>query len=59
VTKSQETVSAKQASESRKRPFIVQYGVVRCMAYRDGNGTWRDYFHGEEIKGEVKIVSEA
>jgi len=28
------------------------------MAFRDSSGKWRDYFNGEEIKGEVTIVSE-
>lgn len=29
------------------------------MAYRDAAGKWRDYFNGDEIQGEVKIVYEA
>jgi len=28
------------------------------MAYRDSNGKWRDYFNGEEIEGDVAIISE-
>jgi hypothetical protein len=28
------------------------------MAYRDSRGTWRDYFNGEEIQGEVTILAE-
>jgi len=29
------------------------------MAYRDTSGKWWDYFNGDEIKGEVTILSEA
>ncbi len=29
------------------------------MAYRDSSGKWVDYFNADEIKGDVKIVSEA
>jgi len=29
------------------------------MAYRDSSGKWLDYFNGDELKGEVKVVSEA
>jgi hypothetical protein len=29
------------------------------MAYRDSSGKWLDYFNGDELKGDVKIVSEA
>jgi hypothetical protein len=29
------------------------------MAYRDASGKWLDYFSGDEIKGEVKVVVDA
>ena len=49
----------KRAKSLKERPFIVQCPEFRCMAYRDSSGKWVDYFNGDEIKGEVKIVSEA
>ena len=59
VTKPADTAFVKRAKSLRERPFIVQCTDFRCMAYRDTNGKWVDYFNGDEIKGEVKIVSEA
>ena len=59
VSEEQDTVFVKRAKSLRERPFIVQCAEFRCMAYRDSSGKWVDYFNGDEIKGEVKIVSEA
>ena len=59
VSKPEAAALARQAKSLRERSFIVQCGHYRCMAYRDGGGKWIDYFHGDELKGEVKIVSEA
>jgi hypothetical protein len=42
----------------RERPVIVQCADFRCMAYRDANGKWLDYFSGDELKGEVKVVAD-
>ena len=42
----------------REQPVIVQCADFRCMAYRDANGRWLDYFNGDEIKGEVKVVAD-
>jgi hypothetical protein len=42
----------------REKPFIVQCEGFRCMAYRDARGQWRDYFNGDEIKGQVTIIKE-
>ena len=42
----------------REQPVIVQCSDFRCMAYRDTSGKWLDYFNGEELKGEVKVVAD-
>jgi hypothetical protein len=52
-----QTISMR-APSSRDKPFIVQCSGYRCMAYRDSGGKWRDYFNGEEIQGEVTVISE-
>jgi hypothetical protein len=59
VTRQADTAFVRRAKSLRERPFIVQCADFRCMAYRDSSGKWLDYFNGDEIKGEVKIVSEA
>jgi len=59
VTKQGDSVFVKRAKSLRERPFIVQCSDFRCMAYRDSSGKWLDYFNGDELKGEVKVVSEA
>jgi hypothetical protein len=28
------------------------------MAYRDSKGRWLDYFNGDELPGEVKVVAD-
>jgi hypothetical protein len=58
VSKEQDTAFLRRARSLREKPFIVQSSDFRCMAYRDSSGKWLDYFNGDEIKGEVKIVTE-
>jgi hypothetical protein len=59
VTRQADTTFVKRVKSLRERPFIVQCSDFRCMAYRDTSGKWWDYFNGDEIKGEVTILSEA
>jgi len=59
VTKEQDTAFLKRVKSLKQRPFIVQCTEFRCMAYRDSSGKWVDYFNGDELKGEVTILSEA
>ncbi|HWC58247.1 MAG TPA: hypothetical protein VHC44_01035 [Verrucomicrobiae bacterium] len=59
MSEEKDTLFVKRAKSLKERPFIVQCPEFRCMAYRDSSGKWVDYFNGDEIKGEVKIVSEA
>jgi len=59
VSNDSKTVSRTTRAPEREKPFIVQCTTHRCMAYRDAAGKWRDYFNGDEIQGEVKIVYEA
>jgi hypothetical protein len=54
-----DTAFVKRVKSLREQPFIVQCADFRCMAYRDSSGKWLDYFTGDELKGDVKIVSEA
>lgn len=37
-------------------PVQVQGNGFRCLAYRDESGDWIDYYSGERLKGEVKVV---
>jgi len=59
VTRQLDTAFVKRVKSLKERPFIVQCADFRCMAYRDSSGKWMDYFNGDELKGEVTIVSEA
>ena len=34
----------------------VEVNGCRCMAFRDEDGKWRDYFHGEELCGYIKVI---
>jgi hypothetical protein len=36
---------------------LVRNGGVQCMAFRDKDEKWRDYFHLTELTGEVEVVS--
>jgi len=50
-----------QVADSYKRildcqPVLVQSDGFRCMAYRDKEGKWRDYYHQDELTGNVKLV---
>ena len=35
----------------------VRYGRTRCLAYRDWDGTWRNFLNREELKGEVELLT--
>jgi len=59
VSNEQETAFLKRAKSLKQRPFIVQCSEFRCMAYQDSTGKWVDYFNGDELKGDVKVLSEA
>jgi hypothetical protein len=37
-------------------PVQVQGDGFRCLAYRDENGEWVDYYSGERLKGELRVV---
>ena len=49
----------KRVRLSSPKSYIVQTPKFRCMAYRDDAGIWHDYFDGDEIKGDLRIISEA
>ena len=34
----------------------VRCGRTRCLAYRDWDGTWRNFLSREELKGEVELL---
>jgi len=36
---------------------IVQCDGFRCMAFRDPQGKWRDYFHRDELRGRIEVLS--
>ena len=35
---------------------LVQCSSFKCMAYRDGEGKWRDAFDGRELPNVVQII---
>ena len=35
---------------------LVQCNGYRCMAFRDRQGKWRNYFRGDELQGVVRII---
>jgi hypothetical protein len=37
-------------------PVIVQCANYRCMAYRDREGRWRDWFYKDELPGNVEVI---
>jgi hypothetical protein len=36
--------------------FVVQGANFRCMAYRDGDGKWREAFENEELPGVIRVL---
>ena len=41
----------------RGHAILVQCPAFRCMAYRDREGKWRNYFSDEVLKGDVKELN--
>jgi len=37
-------------------PVHVQCEGFRCLAYRDKNGNWIDYYSGEALRGKVTVI---
>jgi hypothetical protein len=55
---------SEKANEGEKFPPVGKSVLVRCdgftcMAFRDTEGKWRDYFHRELLHGEVTVISAA
>jgi hypothetical protein len=38
------------------KSVLVEANGCRCMAFRDQDGKWRDYFYGEELRGRIKVI---
>jgi hypothetical protein len=36
--------------------FMVQSDGLRCMAYRDANGKWRQAFSHEELSEDIQVL---
>lgn len=36
--------------------FMVQSAEFRCMAYRNGDGKWREAFNDRELPGMVRVL---
>ena len=41
---------------ARNKTVLVQCGPFQSFAYIDVDGKWKDYFHNQELKGEVTAV---
>jgi hypothetical protein len=50
--------SASDESTKAGTSFLVQCNGVRCMAFRDQDGNWRNYFSRELLEGAINIVDE-
>jgi hypothetical protein len=37
-------------------PVIVKRSGCRCMAVRDRNGKWRDFFHRDELTDVIEVI---
>ena len=42
-------------------PFVVEFFMVQgagfqCMAYRNGDGKWREAFHDDELPGVIRVL---
>ncbi len=40
------------------RAVLVEHEGVRCMAFRDAAGKWRNYFNGDSLPEAVKVLDE-
>jgi hypothetical protein len=38
------------------RPVQVQFNGFRCLAYRDKNGTWREFKSGKVLAGNLRKI---
>ncbi len=38
-------------------PVLVQTDRFRCLAYQDKQGKWRDYYHKDELNGNIEVVN--
>ena len=41
----------------RGEAIQVRCGRTRCLAFRDWDGTWRNFLSREELKGEVELLT--
>ncbi len=44
-----------------RSPFLIEFFMVqgagfRCMAYRNGDGKWREAFNNEELPGAIRVL---
>jgi hypothetical protein len=46
-------------SANHEKPVWVQCPGFRCLAYRDGQGTWRSFFNGDVLSNAVLIADQA
>jgi hypothetical protein len=35
---------------------LVQCDTIRCVAYQDPSGRWRNYFNDDELQGTIKEI---
>ena len=39
------------------KSVLVEVNGCRCMAFRDEDGKWRDYFYRDELRGRIKVIT--
>jgi hypothetical protein len=57
MTHERNTLTRQELQAQSKEPFmhtqavLVQTAHFKCLAYRDAEGQWWDYFHGNKLDG--------
>ncbi len=38
------------------KPVLVRRAHCRCIAFRDRDGKWKDYFHRDELADVLEVI---
>lgn len=56
VRSSDSSKSSKETLPPVGEPVVVQCERFRCLAFRDRDGKWKDWFDKGEITGSVQVI---
>ena len=54
-----EEKNKKETTPAVGRAVLVEHEGVRCMAFRDNAGKWRNYFNGDLLPETVHVLDES